>query len=1176
MSMGEISVGKLQARLELEAAQFHREVQAVRSEFQGVEHQSERTGQAVRSSGAEVDQLGKRFQTASTMAAGFTAALVGVQAGEAIIAKLQGTVERGIGFNSLKQDAGLAFETIIGDSAKAQQHLADLTQFARSTPFELKGLIPESQRLQAYGFELGAIIPMLRTIGNASAGLDLGQEGIDRSIRALGQIQSLGHATKEDLNQLTELGINAMQAIATKLGVSVPQAMAMVSQGAVDAKTTISAVLEYMDARFAGLMEKQAQNFSGLSSNLNDNLDQLAGRLSKPLFEQATGELAALNAELAKKETEQAVDAIGGAFGEAAAASVGAVRAMVNDVGLLVATYNKARDEIRGTFGMQDQPTASAGDAIGASLRASPIFNGIAQLGTIRQFLRDREADRNRPGDLEGPAPSFGNFNAMAAELGADFETLNREAEAVDLSNVIEQVDRLQNALDRARLRANLGDAGGALVDLVDKAAALRELDQGIPSVIELGEAVEKMTAQFGKGLTPEQAAEWATGLTNAVTNAFNEGTPEARAALENFLALANVRLPQIRDENREQERAADKAAQTAKQKADQLRREQEAAVREAQREMERVRERHADLIRGFTVSIDDSSAEVQAAYGRLGGEIRSGLRQAMESEAGEGVGQSLGRNLQALIKEAVVVGVPDAEAAGQELKAAVLRAVSTKDPGDEAAALALVTNLTQSIRAATALTPENFQTALGQSQARGRLGSEGATLVDALSRSRTEGRPEDLKAAADAVAALQRRLAGEQGLTPEQVGAYWDSLMAAVQMAVLDGSEESEATLRSALETITRDIPLDVARNAMADRLEHAGQQMNDGIEDAKNRALEAIQQAREQLAESRLLRDMRENITNVQAAELAPVQRNIEQAIQDYRDFADDRERGHQRELQDADRLIQRRKQDLDLVRQAQEAQRSQGGTRGFSQKELADAAASGVKVGPQQDAGYEAFRRRKALAEQRTEEDAEIERRRGIEDKEVERRRGLRETDAAEIKKIEQTLTDFKKDQATNVRAWEDRLADERLTWMTGEGGPIAKERDARIAALVAVYAEADRLENERLGNLQIRATLPDTLAQSPIPAMGFIVPPDLGTGGLVGGMTGSDAGAWADLAPKAGGRGSTGERFDYDAMAAAFAKLNLVVQADGRVIAEIVEPHLARRNATQYAIGGAGRR
>ena len=170
---------------------------------------------------------------------------------------------------SAAEQADIALSTMLGPE-RAKQMIADLTDFAKKTPFEMSGLTDATQKLLAYGFAAEDVIPTLTAIGDATAALGSGQEGIDACTRAIGQMQAKGKVMSEEMLQLTEQGIPAWQYLADALGTDVAGAQEKVTKGSVDAATGIAALKAGMEGDFGGLMAEQSKTLAGALSNLGD------------------------------------------------------------------------------------------------------------------------------------------------------------------------------------------------------------------------------------------------------------------------------------------------------------------------------------------------------------------------------------------------------------------------------------------------------------------------------------------------------------------------------------------------------------------------------------------------------------------------------------------------------------------------------------------------------------------------------------------------------------------------------------------------------------------------------------------------------------------------------------------------------------------------------------------
>ena len=167
------------------------------------------------------------------------------------------------------EQVDIAFNTMLGPE-RAKKMIADLVEFAKTTPFEMAGLNKATQQMLAYGFAADDVIPMLTDVGNATAALGAGQQGIDAITRALGQMHGKGVAASQEMMQLTEVGIPAWEYLAKALHTDVAGAMEMVTKKAVSADVAIAAIRAGMQGDFGGLMIKQSRTLTGVLSNLAD------------------------------------------------------------------------------------------------------------------------------------------------------------------------------------------------------------------------------------------------------------------------------------------------------------------------------------------------------------------------------------------------------------------------------------------------------------------------------------------------------------------------------------------------------------------------------------------------------------------------------------------------------------------------------------------------------------------------------------------------------------------------------------------------------------------------------------------------------------------------------------------------------------------------------------------
>jgi tape measure domain-containing protein len=179
----------------------------------------------------------------------------------------------------------IAFTSLLKSGDKATEMLKEIQRFAAATPFQFDDLVVASKKMLAFGFEAEKVLPTLRTVGDAAAGLGLGADGIDRITRALGQMKQKGKVSAQEINQLAEAGIGAWEYLATAAGKSVAEVQKASEKGLISGKAGVAAILAGMDSQFAGLMEKQSTTINGILSNITDNVGEAMRGIGQGLID---------------------------------------------------------------------------------------------------------------------------------------------------------------------------------------------------------------------------------------------------------------------------------------------------------------------------------------------------------------------------------------------------------------------------------------------------------------------------------------------------------------------------------------------------------------------------------------------------------------------------------------------------------------------------------------------------------------------------------------------------------------------------------------------------------------------------------------------------------------------------------------------------------------------------
>lgn len=264
--------------------ELSRPIDHIRDEIVGLRRETERLAGAndrantssSRFAGG-LDRIRAAGQTARRVI-GWTAAAVGAVATAAGLT--------GIKTAAAMQNAEIAFTTMLGSGKKAKKFIEELTAFAAKTPFDFPGLQTAAGQLIAAGIDSKNVIPIMTSLGDVTAGVGTGAEGIQRATNALQQMIAAQRITGEDLNQLRGAGIPVYDLLASALGKSKKE-VADLAMNAKLGKPALDAMLRALTTgkgleRFNGLMAKQSKTLSGVWSTLKDNVDMGLARILKP------------------------------------------------------------------------------------------------------------------------------------------------------------------------------------------------------------------------------------------------------------------------------------------------------------------------------------------------------------------------------------------------------------------------------------------------------------------------------------------------------------------------------------------------------------------------------------------------------------------------------------------------------------------------------------------------------------------------------------------------------------------------------------------------------------------------------------------------------------------------------------------------------------------------------
>jgi len=254
-----VNGGALQFDAVINASQFNAAIGSIERQLAGL------TETANKEAGA-IDSLVRKSATAIAAYASFAAATNFVSD----IVRVRGEF----------QQLEVAFETMLGSKQKADQLLAEITEFAATTPFELKDVAAATKQLLAFGISSDKVKDTLRSLGDISSGIGA---PLGEIAYLFGTIKTQGRAMTVDVRQFAQRGIPIYQELAKIFDVTTDRVQDFIEAGKVGFPE-IEQVFKNLTAegsQFGGLMEAQSKTLLGQISNLRDAFSQMLNEIGR-------------------------------------------------------------------------------------------------------------------------------------------------------------------------------------------------------------------------------------------------------------------------------------------------------------------------------------------------------------------------------------------------------------------------------------------------------------------------------------------------------------------------------------------------------------------------------------------------------------------------------------------------------------------------------------------------------------------------------------------------------------------------------------------------------------------------------------------------------------------------------------------------------------------------------
>lgn len=444
---------------------------------------------------------------------------------EGFFAKIaQGAAMLGVGA-SLKEFVGqvatvrgefqkleVAFTTMLGSKEKADALMAQLTQTAATTPFQMSEVAGGAKQLLAYGMAAEEVNETLTRLGDIAAGLSIPLSDLTY---LYGTTMVQGRLYTQDFNQFLNRGIPLVKALSEQMHVAEGDVKKLVEQGKIGFPQIEKAIksLTAEGSQFGGLMAAQSQTIAGQISNLQDQVEQMFNELGRS-SEGIISEALSVTAELVShwREIGQAVVALVTAYGTYKAALIALTAAQ------------KAYQAVLQAAVVQQRLAAMSGVALSTSQAAAAASTALL----TRAFQALRLAIASNPIGLIATlvATAAASLVLFRNELGSSttaVEKLKAAQEDYDraVGKEVAQIDLLFRRLQEAKKGTKQYDeakqaiisqygqylAGlGKEVEQLDNVAKAYEAVKNAAIKAAKARAIEKATASAADELVKAQA----------------------------------------------------------------------------------------------------------------------------------------------------------------------------------------------------------------------------------------------------------------------------------------------------------------------------------------------------------------------------------------------------------------------------------------------------------------------------------------------------------------------------------------------------------------------------------------------------------------------------------------------------------------------------------------------
>lgn len=188
---------------------------------------------------------------------------------ESVLGEQQNSLTSGSAIAGTREQTQMAFAQKLGGDAEATAYLGRVKAMAKDTNYTYDEITGYS-KLLLNTYDTEKTLSVLKTLSDASAGLNLNSSDVNMFISGLSRMRTTGKTNQEYLDYFSERGVDVYQALANSTGADKSSIAGMVTDGKISGEDAAEAILTYINDTYGGLSEKLATTYDAMVDNLAD------------------------------------------------------------------------------------------------------------------------------------------------------------------------------------------------------------------------------------------------------------------------------------------------------------------------------------------------------------------------------------------------------------------------------------------------------------------------------------------------------------------------------------------------------------------------------------------------------------------------------------------------------------------------------------------------------------------------------------------------------------------------------------------------------------------------------------------------------------------------------------------------------------------------------------------